>query len=179
MNDVKKIIETLELVPHVEGGYYRRIYIAEKQIAVNESVKRPLCTAIYYLLESGDFSCWHRLQSDEIWHHYVGSSLTIRTLTADGELQELLLGNPLEDPNARPFRLVPNGCWFTATVNDPESFTLVGANVMPGFHPDDCELGERRQLLAAFPQHAELITRFTREDQQQFESTNQSLENGA
>ncbi len=75
-------IEKLELLPHPEGGYYRQTYRAAEEL--NGAVlparyggPRPFSTAIYYLLAHPDFSAFHRLKSDEVWHFYLGAPLTL------------------------------------------------------------------------------------------------------
>ena len=75
-HDIQKIIEKLNLQPHIEGGHYKQTY----QSAVKTHQIRSIHTTIIYLLESHDFSCWHRLKSDEIWHYYCGSALTLHQI---------------------------------------------------------------------------------------------------
>ena len=78
----------LKLEPHPEGGWYRRVY----ESAVLREDGRPLLTSIYYLLEAPDFSALHRLKSDEQWHFYAGSPITIHELSPAGELTATELG---------------------------------------------------------------------------------------
>jgi uncharacterized protein len=58
--------------------------------------------------------------------------------------------------------VVKAGCWFASGVRDPKSFALVGCTVAPGFDFEDFEMGKREELLKLYPQHRELIVRFTR-----------------
>lgn len=46
---------------------------------------RFFSTAIHYLLAGGDFSAFHRIRSDEVWHYYDGGSdLLIHVIYPDG-----------------------------------------------------------------------------------------------
>lgn len=77
MNGAKFWVDHLGLEPHPEGGFYRQIYfagefIAKPHLPQRYTGQRPFSTAIYFLLEYPDFSAFHRLKSDEVWHFYTG-----------------------------------------------------------------------------------------------------------
>jgi predicted cupin superfamily sugar epimerase len=158
MDDAKKIIDLLGLKPHREGGYYKQVYKSPLTISIDHSL-RSLSTSIYYLLESHDFSCWHRLKADEIWHFYCGGKAVIYQINPQGELSSIFLGNLLEHPNTYPQCLIPANTWFAAKVLTPDSFIFVGCSVSPGFEYDDFEVGDET-LLKQYPQHQELILPF-------------------
>lgn len=162
MTITQKIIKQLDLKPHREGGYYKETYQSEILINRDNQTQRHINTAIYYLLESHDFSCWHRLASDEMWHHYSGSELTIYEINQQGELIQTIVGNPTTSEHAIPQYLVPANTWFAATVNQAGSFSLLGCTVAPGFNYDDFEIANRNNLIAQYPQHKELIAKLTR-----------------
>lgn len=159
--DSEKLIQELRLQSHPEGGFYRRSYQSEKIIETPHG-KRYVGTAIYYLLEGKDFAAWHRIASDEIWHFYAGSSLTIYIIDKQGELKVFSLGNPLLHSDAVFQVVITGGQWFAAEVNDPLSFSLVGCTVSPGFDFQDWELGKREKLLEMFPGYSEMIERLSR-----------------
>ena len=60
-NNSKYWIEKLELVRHIEGGFYKQIYASKKQC--QEHGNRNLATCIFYLLEGNDFSAFHKINS--------------------------------------------------------------------------------------------------------------------
>ncbi len=158
-------IEHLQLQPHPEGGYYRETYRAEGRLlgcCLHEHEgPRQLATAIYFLLAGDQFSALHRLRSDEMWHFYAGSPLTLHIIQPDGQLVQVRLGN--NPANGESFQaVVKAGCWFGATVDDPEGYALVGCTVAPGFEFEDFELGDRQRLIEQYPQHREIIERLTR-----------------
>ena len=159
-------IEKLGLVEHPEGGYFCETYRSSEQIARDGlpsrfTGTRLVSTAIYYLLRGNQCSALHRLRADELWHHYAGSSLTLFLIDPSGDFSELRLG-PDVSRGGHFQVVVPAGCWFGATVDDPDSFSLVGCTVAPGFSPEDFELGKRDVLLAQYPQHAAVIERLAR-----------------
>ncbi len=161
-------IRALHLQPHPEGGYFAEVYRASGNIpaaalpAEFAGGDRPYSTSIYFLLRSGERSFLHQMASDEVWHFYAGSSLSIHVISASGAYERLLLGINVE-AGERLQQVVPAGVWFGATVNDPDSFSLVGCTVAPGFDFRDFRLGQRQDLQRQFPQHAPLIAQLTPE----------------
>lgn len=160
------LIDMLKLKRHPEGGYFCETYRATETIpaaALPDRFQgsRHYATAIYYLLQSNDFSALHRLSSDEIWHFYGGAPLDIHTIDPSGNYQKHRLGNDLQ--NGQSFQIVvAAGCWFGATVALPDSYTLAGCGVAPGFDFADFELADSQSLIGNYPQHAALILRLTR-----------------
>lgn len=125
MVDAAQIIETLDLKPHPEGGHF-----AETWRASAEPGERSAGTAIYYLLQTGEVSRWHRVDAAEAWHWYAGAALEL-ALAPDGcEVIRHLLSADLTI-NARPQLVIPAGVWQSArSLGD---WTLAGCTVSPGF----------------------------------------------
>ncbi|WNJ16335.1 cupin domain-containing protein [Pontibacter sp. G13] len=160
-------IDKLNLQAHPEGGFYSEIYRSEDKIQPTGlperfTESRSAATAIYFLLTGDTFSALHKIQSDEGWHFYAGTSgLTIYTISPEGQRQDFLLGkNP--DLQESLFHWVPAGHWFGARVNDPLGFALVGCTVAPGFDFQDFQLAKQDELIQQFPQHQRLIHVLTR-----------------
>lgn len=155
-------IKKLNLIRHVEGGYFKEIYRSE--ILLNKEYLSPifkgarnLSTSIYFLLEQGQFSAFHRIASDEQWHFYFGDSLIIYELTGDGKFIEHLLGNDPE--KGESFQcVIKAGSWFAAKPVSSGEYCLAGCTVAPGFDFEDFELADRDQLVNQFPAHAALIS---------------------
>ncbi len=164
--DAGEMKALLNLARHPEGGWYRETYRSAEVLPANQfperfGGERCLGTAIYFLLEQGDFSTLHRIKSDEIWHFYAGASLTVHVITGNGEHSTLKLGRDMAA--GETFQaVVPAGCWFGAEVSGPGPYSLVGCTVAPGFDFADFELGERDELLRSYPAHEEVIRRLTR-----------------
>jgi predicted cupin superfamily sugar epimerase len=159
-------IQHLKLQPHPEGGAYARVYTAEliipqKSLPENFSGDRNSCTHIYYLLRQNDFSAFHRIQSDELWHFYDGDTLCIYEIDKHGELTEHLLGKNSENGEA-PFHIIKAGNWFASKLKTGGSYALVGCTVSPGFDFAEFEMGDRNKLIKSHPQYADLISSLTR-----------------
>ena len=162
----QECIRLLNLTRHPEGGYFRETYrsvetIPHAALPRRFTGDRAFATAIYFLLEAGDFSAFHRLRQDEMWHHYLGSPLLIHVIDEKGAYRVFCLGCDLER-GERPQTIVPAGCFFAASVADDTGFALVGCTVAPGFDFADFEMPSRTELIHAFPQHADRIARLSR-----------------
>jgi uncharacterized protein len=160
-------IEKLQLEPHPEGGYFRQTYrsevlIAREALPAEFSGTRAVSTAIYFLLEGKNFSAFHRLRSDEVWHFYAGDPLLVHVIDPIGKHSTIFLGrNPEVEQTLQA--VVSAGCWFASHVWDWKSFALVGCTVAPGFDFEDFEMGKRGELIARYPWHRELVERLTRD----------------
>ena len=121
----KEVIAALELRPHPEGGHYRETFRDSR-----ESEGRSAGTAIYYLLDVGEVSAWHRVDAAEIWHWYAGAPPGL-TKRANGQAAAADHLGPDLLRQQRPQLVVPAGHWQTAT--SLGSWTLVGCTVAPGF----------------------------------------------
>jgi uncharacterized protein len=159
-------IQHLKLQPHPEGGAYARVYTAEliiprSSLPENFSGDRNSCTHIYYLLQQNDFSAFHRIQSDELWHFYDGDTLCIYEIDRDGELTEHVLGKNLEKGES-PFLVIKAGNWFASKLKSGSTYALLGCTVSPGFDFADFEMADRNKLIKLYPQHKELIVSLTR-----------------
>lgn len=119
------IIATLGMARHPEGGWYVETF------RDNAGGGRGHSTAIYFLLEAGDVSAWHRVKdSAEVWHFYAGAPLELALRDEAGGGQSHVLGISLGD-GERPQAVVPAGCWQSA--RSLGAWTLVGCTVAPGF----------------------------------------------
>jgi uncharacterized protein len=125
----RDVIRLLHLARHPEGGWYRETWRAPLPEGASPG-QRAAGTAIYYLLEAGELSHWHRVDAAELWHWYAGAPLSL-TLSPDGRNAEAVLLGPELIAGQRPQRLVPPGCWQTAV--SLGAWTLVGCTVSPGF----------------------------------------------
>jgi hypothetical protein len=158
-------IEKLSLEAHPEGGYYRQTYRADLVLTKAALPReftgpRAVSTAIYFLLEGENFSAFHRLRSDEVWHFYVGSTLVVHVIDQHGRYSEILLGSDPEAGEALQ-AVVKAGCWFASRVRDGKGFALVGCTVAPGFEFEDFEMARREELVSEYPQHRGVIEGLT------------------
>jgi len=156
MPSQEQIIETLGLLPHPEGGFYKETYRSELTL---EGQERELLTSIYFLLTSENVSKFHRIKSDELWYFHAGSPLIVHALSERGHEQHLL-GLDLSK-GQQPFLWIPKNTIFGSNVLEKDSFSLVSCAVAPGFDFRDFELFDRETLLEAYPEHREIVERLT------------------
>ncbi len=162
MQDFQTIIDSLQLQPHPEGGFYKEIYRSENIVFESTSTReKSACTSIYFLLVGQDFSCWHRIKSDETWFFHSGCDVLVHFFNKDKMLETRQLG--LE---AKKFQMtLPANTWFAAKTTNEASYCLVSCVVAPGFEFDEFEIAKREQLLVEYgssDQHIEAIKAFTR-----------------
>ncbi|GAB2752412.1 hypothetical protein GCM10027174_29310 [Salinifilum aidingensis] len=124
--------EEFDLLPHPEGGWYRRTWTSPFALSRDGS-PRPSATAIYFLLTPGETSRWHTVESEELWMWHRGGPLNLH-LGGEGK-------RPAEHPEhislgagagQSPQALVPARTWQCASAA-PTVETLVSCVVSPGF----------------------------------------------
>ncbi|WP_137132181.1 cupin domain-containing protein [Rhizobium sp. FY34] len=121
----EEIIKQLDMQPHPEGGWYVETFRDA------HGGERGHSTAIYYLLNKGERSHWHRVtDAAEAWHFYAGSPLKLRLAKDGGPAREVILGLDLAK-GERPQAVVLANEWQSAETLG--AFTLVGCTVAPGF----------------------------------------------
>lgn len=168
MQTSKELIKQLDLQTHPEGGYFKEVYRSSDKI-IKEGLperydsNRDAATSIYYLLEEEQFSAFHKLNSDETWHFYAGSSIILHLISPEGEYSKIILGSSPGAGTLFQFTIT-HGTWFAAEVADKSSFSLVGCTVSPGFDFADFEMGKREELISKFPSQSELIERLTQKN---------------
>lgn len=122
-----EIIARLGLQPHPEGGHFRETF---RSADVTGSGDRGASTAIFFLLKAGERSHWHRVDADEVWHHYAGAPLEL-SMSDDGRTtHHLRLGSDF-GLGETPQIVVPRGVWQAA--RSLGNWTLVGCTVAPAF----------------------------------------------
>jgi predicted cupin superfamily sugar epimerase len=147
----------LQLESHIEGGSFKETYRSPVMTG-----NRNVSTGIYFLLEDADFSAFHRIRSDEMWHFYDGNPLNIYEIDTTGALTIHQLGLNFH-LGEHPQIVIKAGSWFASRVKGETGYTLVGCTVAPGFDFADFELANRQDLQAIWPAHADLIKELTRE----------------
>lgn len=150
----QELIEKYQLEPHPEGGYYRQIYVSEQRVLspVNQQ-ERPALTQIYFLLHEGEFSRFHKVLHDEVWHHYAGSPL--RLIHFDGvSISETTLGAT----DGAYVDVVKGGVYQAA--ESTGEYSLVGCTVAPGFDFADFSFIEDKNI------HTKIMTDYS--DYQRF-----------
>ena len=166
MSTINQLIHHYNLQAHPEGGWYTQTYKSNEQIDVNAlpgrfGGDRAFSTAIYFLLEQGNFSAFHRIKSDECWHFYAGDPLLVFIIHQNGELKIVSLGNDFENGQAFQY-VVPANCWFASRPAPGSEYCFLGCTVSPGFEFADFELANSNALAGMYPQHEEIIKQLCR-----------------
>ena len=106
-------IKKFELKPHPEGGYFSRTYLSNipiKKLILGKETHHFALSSIYFLLETDNFSTFHRLQIDEVWHFYTGNPIDIFYISSQGVLKQEVLGKT----NFQV--IVPSQTWLAARI---------------------------------------------------------------
>ena len=157
----EEIKQLLRLDPHpVEGGFFRRTYTSSRTVQLAQGV-RALGSAIYYLLEAGTFSELHVLESDEMFHFYLGDPVEMLNLYPDGSSAVVTLGRDVS-AGQHVQMLVPAGTWQGTRLIGEGKVALLGCTVTPGFNYADYRNGKYEDLAAKWPAEAERIRALTR-----------------
>ena len=147
--EAQDVIRALGLRPlPQEGGYF------------TETFRSPTGSAIYYLVTREAFSALHRLPQDELFHFYAGDPVEMVQIRADGRLERILIGNDVVN-GQRPQVLAPGGVWQGTRLVGEGRWALLGCTVTPPFRYEDFEISSREELIRSFPDHRELISRYT------------------
>ncbi|HTD93440.1 MAG TPA: cupin domain-containing protein [Chitinophagaceae bacterium] len=152
-------IDHLHLEYHIEGGSFAETYrssLTLGDLAGGFNGPRNACTHIYFLLQRDQFSAFHRIRSDELWHFYSGDPLIVYEIDPDGHLTEHLLGNDPRKGHSL-FCVIHAGSWFASRVLNDGDYSLVGCTVSPGFDFEDFELAKADELATTYKEHEGLI----------------------
>ena len=166
MNITEQLIAQYQLQPHPEGGWYKETYRSDETIAANAlperfTGSRYFSTAIYFLLEQGNYSAFHKIKSDECWHFYSGDALEVFIFLPDGELKIISLGNDIARGQVFQY-VVPANCWFASRPAKESRYCFVGCTVAPGFDFADFEMADAKDLKNIYPLHSHLISQLCR-----------------
>lgn len=165
ISKIENIVRNLNLFEHPEGGFYKEVYrssgIMSKDTLDGFDGDRNYCTSIYFLLTSENFSAFHRIKQDEIWHFYEGSPLYVHVIDKEGKYKRNEVGIDIANGQS-PQLVVPAGCWFASSVKEKNSYSFVGCTVAPGFDFKDFELATQMNLTKEYPTHKKVINKYTR-----------------
>ncbi len=136
-------MKPIDLIEHPEGGRFREVFRSLQTVTTESGNTRSALTHIYFSLNEGEVSRFHRVESDEIWNLYQGQGLVLYTW--DGTPAPSLRVTLSAEAN-RFCHVVPAGTWQAAEpLNGP---VLVGCSVAPGFEFADFTLIDRMSVEA-------------------------------
>ncbi|PWA75445.1 rmlC-like jelly roll fold protein [Artemisia annua] len=183
-----EIIAKLNLIPNSEGGFFvetfrdTSINLTTSQLPSRFKVDRPISTAIYFFLPTGNVSNLHRIPSAETWHFYLGEPITILEIDdKNGSVKFTNMGQDIVSNQVLQYTVRPD-VWFgafpsrdfdivmdnklvrKAPRNAEKHFSLVGTTVAPAFEVQDFVLAKRSELISRFPALKSLISALTPSD---------------
>jgi predicted cupin superfamily sugar epimerase len=150
-----------------EGGFLSSVYTSP--IVAPDGILRgfaatkqgrPICSAIYYLLETPGVSLLHRVTGDMLYHFYAGDPVQMLFLHPNGTSEVCIFGNKLLQ-GQQPIKVIPGNTWLGSRMTPGGSWALMGVTMAPGFDPLDYAIGDRAELKKAFPDQADLIEKLT------------------
>jgi predicted cupin superfamily sugar epimerase len=171
----EEIIQWLGLQPNVqEGGLFASTYTsslrlddAETPLFPPSGNARPLCSAIYYFLDTTTFSALHRVGGDMIYHFYAGDPVEMLLLHPGGgnNRSEVCRFSNRLSTGSQPMKIIPGGTWLGSKLVAGGAYALMGVTMAPGFHPVDYAIAKRQELLKQYPEQEKLILELTNKDQ--------------
>ncbi|HEX9596782.1 MAG TPA: cupin domain-containing protein, partial [Anaerolineales bacterium] len=127
--EAARLVKKLGLEKHPEGGYFKQTYRSDTIVNVEGyNGPRKISTAVDYMLVGGQFSAFHRIKSEEIWHYYAGGSIMLHAIDKDGKLSKIKIGR-----GGTLQVVMKAGTWLAASLNNKKSYCLLGCTVSPGF----------------------------------------------
>lgn len=126
-----ELVRLLQLAPHAEGGFFREWFRSSHAVAPADArATRSALTSIDFMLLRGQFSAWHRVESDEVWHLLEGGPLRLWLMPPTLDRIDAVELGPVA-PGRSPRHAVPAHWWQAA---EPlGEFAYCGATVGPGF----------------------------------------------
>jgi predicted cupin superfamily sugar epimerase len=127
-----ELVDLLGLEPHPEGGHFREVFRSARTVQPGDA-RTPRCalSTIDFLLMRGEYSAWHRVRSDEVWHALEGGPLRLWLMSPALDTIEAVTLGRVDGREARPRHTVAADWWQAA---EPlGDYAYAGATVGPGF----------------------------------------------
>jgi uncharacterized protein len=161
-----EIIDLLGLATHPTCGFVAETYrsisrIPDGPLPNGPHGSRPYGSVLYFLVTPAVRMVLHRIQCDQMYHHYLGDPLEVLLLNPDGTGAVAVVGPDLK-AGMRPQLFIPAGTFHVSRVLGEETFALLGTTEWPGVEAPDVEVGNVETLMAAFPAFKDEIGSFTR-----------------
>ena len=163
----EEVKQLLRLTPlELEGGFFRETYrsrwqVASEYLPEGTHGSRSIGTAIYYMITPESFSTLHRLPGTEVFHFYMGDPVVMLQLHPDGLSRTVTLGTELAHGH-EPQVVVRGNVWQGCRLAADGRWALLGTTMSPGFDYADYATGVREELMAQYPDVAEMIRAYTR-----------------
>jgi uncharacterized protein len=147
----------------VAEAYRAQERIPDEALPTAYGGSRPFASVLYFMVTPDARIRLHRIRSDQMYHHYMGSPLEVLLLYPDRTGEIKIVGSDLT-AGMRPQLLIPGGTFHTSRLRNGSAktaFALLGTTEWPGFEPPDLELTDPDKLMAQYPTLRREIEEFT------------------
>jgi predicted cupin superfamily sugar epimerase len=160
----EEIRKLLKLEPHATCGLVRVTFISKERIAPGGlpapfTDGRPAGSALYFMVTPDAPVRPHRIRNDQLYHYYLGDSLEVLMLHADGTTERVVVGPDLRAGQLVQL-LIPGNTFHTARVTGHRRWFLGASTEWPGVEPADVEIGDVGALAASNRRVVDPILRF-------------------
>ena len=121
-------MEPVNLIEHPEGGRFAEVFRSGATVTTAAGESRSAITHIYFSLNQGEVSKFHKVKSDEVWSLYQGEGVYLYTLYVSGTCCQR---HELSARSNIFCHVVPAGVWQAA--EPVGGAVLVECSVGPGF----------------------------------------------
>lgn len=173
--DAQSLIDHLQLTPHREGGFFRRIYTSPQTLpdqtpAGAQDQQRPLMSSILYLLSNAQPRGYlHRNRADILHYWQRGRAIRYTLLGSDGQLTCATLGPDLASGQQLTL-LVPGGVWKASELlpqtGDEADYGLIAEAVCPGFDYRDQHMARADEIRQQYPDHWPILAPLIQRDEE-------------
>ena len=163
--EISRIIDKFSMKPHPEGGYFGAgfrspEFLRSESLPNRYGTPRNMYSSIYFMVTRDKHSRFHRLKTDEMWHYYAGDPMILHLISETGKYSQVILSNT--NGHEKFLTLVKRNTWMAAsTRGEDKGYALVGCTLAPGFEYKDFELGDRQEMIEAYPDCKDVIEQFT------------------
>jgi predicted cupin superfamily sugar epimerase len=149
-----QIIDLLGLKPATCGfmaeTYRSRLEIPATDLPAAYGGDRALGNVFYFLVTPDAPVRLHRIRSDQMYHHYLGSALEVALHHGDGHTEIRMVGPDLA-AGMQPQLFIPGGTFHEAHVPAGAEYALLGTSVWLRAEPADVEMGDPLAIPAHGP----------------------------
>lgn len=145
----------LNLEPNATCGFVRVTFESAHSIAAGGlsapfADKRPLGSALYFMVTPGAPVRLHRIRNDQLYHYYLGDPLEVFLLHLDRTTDRVIVGPDLRE-GQRTQLLIPGNTFHTARIMGRCRWFLGASTEWPGVVPADVEIGDLDGLSGKYP----------------------------
>src|SRR5262245_28442878 len=130
------IVNRLNLEPNATCGFVRVTFTTKESIAAGGlpapfADRRPLGSALYFMVTPGAPVRLQRIRNDQLYHYYLGDPLEVFLLRSDGAAERIVVGPDLRS-GQRVQLLIPGNTFHTARLIGRARWFLGASTEWPG-----------------------------------------------